>query len=130
VYIDYRTGNFHTQLLFKTEEELAKIKEVVERMVHRSIALDGTCTSLVYSSYHPCSPIITGSGEHGIGIGKKEYLYEELGEGTVDLMKKIKRTLDPRGIMNPGKVGHLFILDLRGPDSERQLYPDEKPKDQ
>lgn len=50
-----------------------------------------------------------GSGEHGIGIGKKDYLYEELGEGTVELMKKIKRTLDPLGIMNPGKVSS-FVL--------------------
>jgi D-lactate dehydrogenase (cytochrome) len=113
--------------LFKTEEELAKIKEVV---VHRAIALDGTCTSpcLLFLSYRLCSPIIAGSGEHGIGIGKKEYLYEELGEGTVDLMKKIKRTLDPYGIMNPGKVGFLILSHCR-PDSERQLYPDENAKD-
>lgn len=36
-------GNFHTQLLFKTDEELEKIKELVKRMVHRAIALEGTC---------------------------------------------------------------------------------------
>jgi D-lactate dehydrogenase (cytochrome) len=47
---------------------------------------------------------ISGTGEHGVGIGKKEYLYEELGQGTVNLMKKIKHTLDPDHIMNPGKV--------------------------
>jgi hypothetical protein len=69
--------------------------------------------SLVCTSYRLYSPIIAGSGEHGIGIGKKEYLYEELGEGTVDQMKKIKRTLDPHGIMNPGKVGPLYSQSLR-----------------
>lgn len=36
-------GNFHTQLLFKTDEELEKIKELVKRMVHRAITLEGTC---------------------------------------------------------------------------------------
>lgn len=39
-----------------------------------------------------------------MGIGKKEYLVEELGEGTVALMKKIKKTIDPLGLFNPGKV--------------------------
>lgn len=49
-----------------------------------------------------------GSGEHGVGIGKKEYLVEELGLGTVQLMKKIKRAIDPLGLFNPGKVS-LYI---------------------
>ena len=47
---------------------------------------------------------LSGTGEHGVGLGKKEYLYDELGQGTVELMKTIKKTLDPLGIMNPGKV--------------------------
>ena len=45
-----------------------------------------------------------GTGEHGVGMGKREYLYEELGQGTVELMKTIKRTLDPLNLFNPGKV--------------------------
>lgn len=45
-----------------------------------------------------------GTGEHGIGLGKRGYLRAELGQGTVELMKTIKRTIDPLGIMNPGKV--------------------------
>jgi FAD/FMN-containing dehydrogenase len=53
-----------------------------------------------------------GTGEHGIGIGKKEFLVEELGEGTVGLMKMIKRAIDPLGIMNPGKVGTPFVTVL------------------
>ncbi|THH04999.1 hypothetical protein EW145_g5122 [Phellinidium pouzarii] len=80
-------GNFHAQLLFKDDSEMEKIREVVHRMVKRAIALDGTCT-----------------GEHGVGLGKKAYLNEELGEGTVELMKTIKRTLDPLGLFNPGKL--------------------------
>ena len=52
--------------------------------------------------------LFKGSGEHGVGIGKKEYLVEELGLGTVQLMKKIKRAIDPLGLFNPGKVS-LYI---------------------
>jgi hypothetical protein len=47
---------------------------------------------------------MTGTGEHGVGIGKKEYLVEELGEGTVEFMRTIKKAVDPLGILNPGKV--------------------------
>ncbi|TDL17853.1 hypothetical protein BD410DRAFT_753866 [Rickenella mellea] len=80
-------GNFHALLLFRTDEELEAARHAVHRMVKRAIALDGTCT-----------------GEHGVGIGKKEYLVEELGDGTVELMKTIKRTLDPLNLFNPGKL--------------------------
>ncbi|KAH9016922.1 FAD-linked oxidase-like protein [Lactarius pseudohatsudake] len=80
-------GNFHTFLAFKTDEELETVRGLVHRMVKRALSLDGTCT-----------------GEHGVGIGKKEFLVEELGAGTVALMKTIKRAIDPLGIMNPGKV--------------------------
>jgi len=47
---------------------------------------------------------LKGTGEHGVGIGKKEFLIEELGEGTVELMRTIKRAIDPLGLFNPGKV--------------------------
>ncbi|KAF8642654.1 hypothetical protein AX16_009454 [Volvariella volvacea WC 439] len=80
-------GNFHALLLFKTDEEREIVKEAVHRMVKRAIALEGTCT-----------------GEHGVGLGKKEYLVEELGPGTVELMKTIKRAIDPLGLFNPGKL--------------------------
>ncbi|KAH9979849.1 FAD-linked oxidase-like protein [Lactifluus volemus] len=80
-------GNFHTLLIFKTDEELKVVHGLVHRMVERALALDGTCT-----------------GEHGVGIGKREFLVEELGVGTVGLMKTIKRAIDPLGIMNPGKL--------------------------
>ena len=45
-------------------------------MVKRALALEGTCT-----------------GEHGVGLGKREYLIEELGEGTVELMKTVKKAM-------------------------------------
>lgn len=80
-------GNFHTMILMRDEQELEKAREAVDRMVRRAIALDGTCT-----------------GEHGVGIGKKKYLTEELGEGTVELMRTLKRAIDPLNLFNPGKV--------------------------
>lgn len=49
-----------------------------------------------------------GTGEHGVGIGKREYLVEELGEGTVEFMRTIKKTIDPLGLFNPGKVGEFM----------------------
>jgi len=80
-------GNFHALLLFRGEKEQKIVREAVHNMVERAIALDGTCT-----------------GEHGVGIGKREYLYEELGEGTVELMRTIKRAVDPLNLFNPGKL--------------------------
>ncbi|KAG5636498.1 hypothetical protein H0H81_007832 [Sphagnurus paluster] len=80
-------GNFHALILFRDDSELQAVSDAVHRLVHRAIGLDGTCT-----------------GEHGVGVGKKEYLTAELGEGTVELMKVIKRAIDPLNLMNPGKL--------------------------
>jgi D-lactate dehydrogenase (cytochrome) len=81
-------GNFH--LIFVIDpgnaSELAQVKEINGRLVHRALAMGGTC-----------------SGEHGVGMGKMEYLVEEHGEG-VEVMKAIKRALDPENRMNPGKI--------------------------
>ena len=57
------------------------------RMVRRAIALEGTC-----------------SGEHGIGLHKMGFLVEEAGEGAVQAMRQVKHALDPKNIMNPGKI--------------------------
>jgi len=46
----------------------------------------------------------TCTGEHGIGVGKRDYLLLELGENAVDLMRLLKRSTDPNNIMNPGKI--------------------------
>ena len=81
-------GNFH--VIFSIDphsrEELAEVKSLNARLVRRALDMDGTCT-----------------GEHGIGLGKQEWLLEELGDA-VDLMRSVKKALDPRGIMNPGKI--------------------------
>ncbi|KAI0741791.1 FAD-linked oxidase-like protein [Daedaleopsis nitida] len=80
-------GNFHALLLFRDEAGRLAANDAVARIIKRAIALDGTCT-----------------GEHGVGVGKRKYLYEELGEGTVELMKTIKRAVDPLNLFNPGKL--------------------------
>ncbi|KAL0574570.1 D-lactate ferricytochrome c oxidoreductase [Marasmius crinis-equi] len=80
-------GNFHALLLFKDDDDLKLVEDAVHRLVHRALALDGTCT-----------------GEHGVGVGKKQYLTEELGEGTVELMRKVKEAVDPLNLLNPGKL--------------------------
>jgi len=80
-------GNFHALILFDNEEDRKVVDEIVHRMVHRAIALDGTC-----------------SGEHGIGFGKKEFLVQELGAGTVRLMRTVKNAIDPLNLFNPGKL--------------------------
>ena len=81
-------GNFHTLILIDptNDEEVARAKALHARMVARAIAMEGTCT-----------------GEHGIGLGKIGFLRDELGE-TVDVMRSIKAALDPKGLMNPGKI--------------------------
>ena len=79
--------------MFTSDEDLFEAKKLVDRMVKRAITFGGTCT-----------------GEHGVGIGKREYLYEELGYGTVELMKQIKRTIDPLNLFNPGKVSLRFVF--------------------
>jgi D-lactate dehydrogenase (cytochrome) len=49
----------------------------------------------------------SGTGEHGVGIGKREFLVHELGAGTVQLMRTIKQAIDPDDLFNPGKVSVL-----------------------
>jgi D-lactate dehydrogenase (cytochrome) len=81
-------GNFHVLILCDMEspEEVERAEAFVGRLSRRAIDMDGTCT-----------------GEHGIGQGKMKYLQNELGEG-VEVMRAVKRAIDPDGIMNPGKI--------------------------
>jgi D-lactate dehydrogenase (cytochrome) len=81
-------GNFHMLILIDPDDanEIARAKAFHARMVAHAIAAGGTCT-----------------GEHGIGLGKIGFLREECGEA-VDLMRSLKATLDPKGLMNPGKI--------------------------
>lgn len=62
----------------------------------RSFTLGLQCTQFLR--------IELGTGEHGVGMGKRDYLIEELGPGTVDLMKTVKKAIDPYNLFNPGKV--------------------------
>jgi D-lactate dehydrogenase (cytochrome) len=82
-------GNFHLAYLIDpavpAERELAE--RLNRQMVQRALRLDGTC-----------------SGEHGIGLHKMEFLVDEAGAGAVAMMRSLKRALDPKNIMNPGKI--------------------------
>jgi D-lactate dehydrogenase (cytochrome) len=82
-------GNFHVGLLVDLDdpEEVARVNAFLQRLTERALAMDGTCT-----------------GEHGIGQGKMGYMAAEHGKAALDVMRAIKRTLDPLDIMNPGKI--------------------------
>jgi len=82
-------GNFHTAYLLEPGNagHLAEAERLAHRMVERALSVGGTA-----------------SGEHGIGIEKLKFMRQEHG-AAVDVMKAIKAALDPRGIMNPGKMG-------------------------
>ena len=81
-------GNFHTSPVVdrKNPVEAAKLDKFLKQLADRAIRMEGTCT-----------------GEHGIGQGKMKYLKAELGH-SVDVMRTIKRALDPDNIFNPGKI--------------------------
>ena len=81
-------GNFHVAVMLDTnnENEVSKLGPFLDRLSDRAIKMDGTCT-----------------GEHGIGQGKRKYMYNELGN-SVDVMEAIKKSFDPNLIMNPGKL--------------------------
>jgi D-lactate dehydrogenase (cytochrome) len=42
--------------------------------------------------------------EHGIGLGKRQQLIAEFGQPVVNLMRELKQAMDPKGILNPGKI--------------------------
>lgn len=82
-------GNFHAFLVFESDNPSSyeKTKTISRKLAEHALALGGTCT-----------------GEHGIGQGKMEYLEKEMGFNTISLMKTLKTALDPKGLLNPGKV--------------------------
>ncbi len=81
-------GNFHMVLLIDREDpkDIAEVERLNDRLVHRAISMGGTCT-----------------GEHGVGSYKMKFLDAEHGSA-LNLMKLLKRSIDPQNIMNPGKV--------------------------
>jgi D-lactate dehydrogenase (cytochrome) len=81
-------GNFHLIYMLdsRSASELDEARRLNDRMITRALALGGTC-----------------SGEHGVGFGKMKYLAAEHGEG-LEVMRALKRALDPDNRMNPGKI--------------------------
>jgi D-lactate dehydrogenase (cytochrome) len=81
-------GNFHVVFAIDPDApaEMEEVEAINRRLVRRALDMDGTCT-----------------GEHGIGLGKQDWLVEELGD-TVETMRMIKRALDPKDLFNPGKI--------------------------
>lgn len=82
-------GNFHCLMVMDPTdpEELQKVHLFSERLARRALAMSGTCT-----------------GEHGVGLGKRALLCEEVGPDTIQIMHSVKDALDPKNLMNPGKV--------------------------
>jgi D-lactate dehydrogenase (cytochrome) len=85
-------GNFHMGYLIDPHapEERVLAERLNTQLVHRALRLGGTCT-----------------GEHGVGLHKMEFLVAETGDGAVDMMRTIKRALDPDNLLNPGKIFRL-----------------------
>ena len=82
-------GNFHVIFLLDPDakDEQARADAVYDALIERALAAGGTCT-----------------GEHGIGLGKREKLLREAGGDAVGLMRAVKDAWDPRGLLNPGKI--------------------------
>ncbi len=82
-------GNFHFGYLIdpSNADELRRAEALNHQLVHRALAMQGTCT-----------------GEHGVGLHKMDFLRAEAGDGAVAMMRTIKQALDPLNIMNPGKI--------------------------
>jgi D-lactate dehydrogenase (cytochrome) len=81
-------GNLHVVMVGDPadDREWASLEAINHAIVHRAVEVGGTCT-----------------GEHGIGVGKRKFMQLEHGEG-YGLMKQIKVLMDPKGLMNPGKM--------------------------
>ena len=82
-------GNFHFGYLLDPNqpEQAEKAEALNHQLVTRALQLGGTCT-----------------GEHGIGLHKMDFLIDETGPGAIAMMRAIKTALDPKNILNPGKI--------------------------
>jgi D-lactate dehydrogenase (cytochrome) len=82
-------GNFHVSLMIDPDDrtEITEAMRLADRLTERTLRMGGTI-----------------SGEHGVGIGKKKFMAREHGTDAWELMAAIKRTFDPSGILNPGKM--------------------------
>ena len=91
-------GNLHPTFLTdeRNTEEMHRVELALEEIVSETLRLGGTVT-----------------GEHGVGLAKKAFVIRQLGEGSYELMRTIKKALDPTGLLNPGKI---FDLASASPD--------------
>jgi glycolate oxidase len=82
-------GNLHPTFLADERDagEMQRVHHALEAIVSRTIEIGGTIT-----------------GEHGVGLAKKPWLRQQMGDASLDLMRAIKGTLDPHNLLNPGKV--------------------------
>ncbi len=80
-------GNLHANVLFDRPEDRPRVDEAVAEILRAALRLGGTIT-----------------GEHGVGLAKKEFLGLEQGEALVGLQRRLKAVFDPAGILNPGKM--------------------------
>jgi glycolate oxidase len=86
-------GNLHCNVLFDREEERPAVERAVGEILRAAVDLGGTIT-----------------GEHGVGLTKKDFLEYEQGPELVALQRRLKALFDPLGILNPGKI----FPDLKG----------------
>ncbi|AQZ12539.1 (ZYRO0D13420g) [Zygosaccharomyces parabailii] len=87
-------GNFHCDIFYKPDQ-YNLCKSIVEEMNDITLDNEGTCT-----------------GEHGVGLSKRDFLIKELGTDTINLMRRIKLALDPQRLLNPDKI---FQVDPSDP---------------
>ena len=82
-------GNLHPTFLTdeRDTEEMHRVELALDEIVEETLRLGGTVT-----------------GEHGVGLAKKQFLRRQLGEGSYALMRSVKQALDPMGLLNPGKI--------------------------
>ena len=82
-------GNLHPQILtdIRDKEEMKRVEKAIDEISVKAVELGGTLT-----------------GEHGIGIAKREILPLELGEPAMEITRNIKKAFDPHNILNPDKV--------------------------
>ncbi|MGB2716138.1 MAG: FAD-linked oxidase C-terminal domain-containing protein [Vicinamibacterales bacterium] len=82
-------GNLHPTFLTdeRDQDEMGRVHRALDAIVSRTLELGGTIT-----------------GEHGVGLAKKGWLRQQTGDASLELMRKIRRTLDPDGLLNPGKI--------------------------
>ncbi len=82
-------GNLHPTFLTdeRDQAEMSKVHQALDLIVTKTLSLGGTIT-----------------GEHGIGLAKKQWLPQQLDASSLDLMRQLKQTLDPHNLLNPGKI--------------------------